>query len=350
VNTQAKGAAYGVAGLAVASLVIFSGMALGLINTSSTEVVSILLTDPPSVPQGVSAVYLNYSGVALHAEGPGAGWVYTGGQGTIETLGLVNLSQTISSAKVPVLTYNLVAFNVTSALVDFQGKNYTATVNGGRLTVPIVGGLTVTPSHSAAAVVDIQLTVLNEGTSSAPEFMIASGARAVQVPSGEVTDNMEHLGFKFGLSNHSWFQSFNEDHSNTLAASGVKLTPTSLTFTVNNPGPNPVNIRMILIIPAKGTEVDDPFGSVANSSVFSVNQNGSTALFTVSGSNGESESGIHIAISGPGYQLAAGTSFTFTFSGTISTTTHGAGVIRGATYYLILVGSGVISTQQVVAT
>jgi hypothetical protein len=351
VNTQTKAAAYGVAGLALASLVVFSGMALGLISTSSTEVVSILLTDPPSVPQGVSAVYLTYSDVALHAEGPGAGWVSTGGQGTIETLGLVNLSQTISSANVPALTYNLVAFNITSALVDFQGKNYTATVNGGRLTVPIVGGLTVTPTHSAAAVVDIQITVLNTGTSTAPEFVVASGARAVQVPSDEVTGPMEHVGFRYGLTNHSWFQSFNDNRSGGLTVTVVKLTPSSLSVTMNNPGPDTVSIRMILLVPVtKIGEVNDPFGSLTNSSVFSVNQNGSVTLFTLSSGHGEVEGEFHMALGGPGYQLAAGSSFTFSFSGTITTTTQTAGVVSGTAYYVVLVGSGVISTQQATAT
>jgi hypothetical protein len=349
VNTKSKAAAYGVAGLALASLVVFSGMALGVISTASGEVVSILLTDPPSVPQGVSAVYLTYSNVAVHAEGPGAGWVSTGGQGTIETLGLVNLSQTISSAKVPALTYNLVAFNVTSAVVDFQGKNYTATVNGGELVVPIVGGLKVTTTHSAAAVVDVQLTVINTGTSSAPEFVVASGAKAVQVPSDEVSDSMEHVGFKYGLSNHTWFQSFNEGRSGGLTVSGIKLTASSLSFTVNNSGPDPVSIRMVLLVPAKGAEVDDPFGSLANSSVFGVNQNGTMTLFTLSSGHNDVEGEFHMALGSPGYPLAAGSAFTFSFSGTISTTTHGAGVTSGATYYLILVGSGAISTQQVTA-
>jgi hypothetical protein len=350
VNTKNKAVAYGVAGLALAGLVIFSGMALGVITTTSTEVVSILLTDPPSVPNGVSAVYLTYSDFALHASGPDAGWVPVAGQGTIETLGLVNLSETISSAKVPALNYNVISFNISSAVVTFQGKNYTATVNGGSLTVPVVGGLSVGPSHSAAAVIDIQITVLNTGNSSAPEFVVASGARAVQVPSGEVTDNMEHIGFRYGLSNHSWFQSFNEDHSDTLAVTGVKLTSSSLTFTLNNPGPNTVTIRMVVLAPAgKGSAEDDPFGSIANSSVFTVDQNGSATLFTVTPQHGGSEGEFHMELAGPGYQLAAGSSFTFTFSGAITTTTQGASVTSGATYYLILVGSGVISTQQVVA-
>jgi hypothetical protein len=350
VNTQTKAAAYGAAGLALAGIVIFSGMALGVISTSSTEVVSILLTDPPSVPDGVSAVYLTYSGFALHASGLSGGWVATGGQGTVDTLGLVNLSQTISSANVPVLKYDLVKFNVSSALVEFHGINYSATINGGKLVVPIVGGLTVVSSHSAAAMVDIQLTVLNAGTSTAPEFVVATGARAVQLPSAEVTEAMGHPGYKYGLSNHSWFQSFAVSRSDALAISGVSLTQNSLSFTVNNPGPDAVVIRMVVLVPANGVQASSLFGSLANTSVFSVSQDGSGTLFGPSSASHGVPGDFHTALAGPGYQLDATRTFTFSFSGAITTTTSGSGVTSGSTYLLVLVGSSVLSIQEVVAT
>ena len=157
-NVQAKAAAYGIVGLALAGVVILSGTAIGVLNPSSggfnpasPGLLSILLTDPPSVPEGVTAVYINYSGLALHAKGLGdGGWVTVAGQGTLETLGLVNISQTLTSGNVPSGTYNLLAFNITSAEVEYLGTNYSATVNSGRLIVPILGGLTVNSSNPAA--------------------------------------------------------------------------------------------------------------------------------------------------------------------------------------------------------
>ena len=184
--------AYGIAGLVLAGAVIFSGSALGLLNASSSGVLSVLLADPPSVPDGVSAVYLAYSGIAVHAEGFGnnSGWVSIPGQGTINSTELfsLNLSQTISNAVVPSLTYNLVALDITGASVDFMGINYSATVNTGRLTVPFEGGLKVNSSSLAAGLIDIQPTILNLGTPSNPNFTLAAGAKALQVQSGDVYD------------------------------------------------------------------------------------------------------------------------------------------------------------------
>jgi hypothetical protein len=94
-----------------------------------------MLTDPPNIPQGVSAVYITYDYLGLHAAGFGQGdWVTLEAQGTLETLGLVNISETITNANIPALNYDQIAFEIASAKVEFHGVNYSATVNGGRLT------------------------------------------------------------------------------------------------------------------------------------------------------------------------------------------------------------------------
>ncbi len=131
-NTKAKAATYGIAGLALAAVMIFSGATLGILgptgglNLGAPGSVSILLTDPPSVPAGVSAVYISYSNLALHLTELGdSGWVTVAGHGTVDTMGLVNLSQTISTGNVPSGRYNLLVFNITSAKVEFLGTAMT---------------------------------------------------------------------------------------------------------------------------------------------------------------------------------------------------------------------------------
>jgi len=341
-----KVAAYGLAGLVLAGMIIFSGSSLGLLNFGSPGVLSVLLTDPPSVPEGVSAVYITYSNIAVHADGSGdSGWVTIAGAGTIDTLKLVNLSQTISSATIPSLSYNLVAFDISSVKIDFMGTNYSATVNSPRLIVPIVGGVKVNSGHLAAALVDIQPTVLNLGDQSNPRFTVSTGAKALQVPESEETPSMKEVGNRASLEGSSWLQSFRASHSDTLTSSGLTLTHNSISFSVTNPGSESLTIRLVVVSPASsGERVTAALGSVANSFVFAVGSDGSLKL--QAWASGQVESVLEAS----GYSLAQGATHQLTYSGAITSLLGSHGISSGSSYNVIVFGPEALSVQTVVAS
>lgn len=324
---------YGIAGLALAGLVIFSGSTLGLLNLGSTGALSILITDPPNVPDGVTAVYVTYSDVAVHAAGlPEPGWVTVAGEGTFNTLGLVNLSQTISAGTIPSLSYNLVRFNITGVMVEFNGKNYSATVNSGRLVVPIVGGLKVNSSGPAAALVDIQPTVLNLGNQTSPEFVMATGARALQVPSGEFRGTLK-VGERISLVGRGWFSNF-VNRSEGLSITGLSLSSSSFSFSATNHGSDPLTLRLIVLSPVSGSQGVGSSVHMSNSVLFAVLPDGSLQLATWSPGLGMS-----IAKSS-GDSLAAGASQTFSFSGAVTTFLSKEGVTSGTVYNAVFSESG----------
>jgi hypothetical protein len=342
---RAKAAAYGIAGVVIAGAVIFSGSALGLLNFNSLGTLSILLTDPPSVPTGVTAVYVTYSDLAVHASGFGdSGWVSIPGQGTIDTLVLVNLSRTISSAQIPAITYDLVRFDISKASIDFNGRSYTVSVNSGRLTVAFVGGLKVNSSSAAAALVDISPTVLNVGSNSIPDFTMAAGAHALQVPPRDVGDSMKTVGNESSLEGRGWFQSFRSDHSDNLTVSGLTLSPNSLTFTARNPGSDPMTIKMVVVTPDNPKEMTGAaLGAVGGSIVFAVQSDGSLKL--LSGNADE----VGSLFEGHGYTLAGGTSFRFTFTAEITSMMGAHAVSSGRGYTVVVMGSDPLSVETVVA-
>ncbi len=341
-----KAAAYGIAGLALAGAVLFSGSALGLLNIGSSGVLSVLLTDPPTVPAGVSAIYVTYSSIAVHAVGFNeSGWISFSGGGTIDTMKLVNLSQTISSGTVPSFTYNLVKFNISKVDVEYMGANYSTRIASGTLVVPIVGGVKVSSSNPAAALIDIQPTILNLGNQSTPSFTIAAGARALQVPSDEVSDSMNVVGNSYSLQGHAWFQAFRQSHSGNLTVSGLALTSDSFSFSVDNPGSEPAMVRMVILTPASQGEGEGmAMGSMWNSIFFAVQPNGSLKLVNATPDQVESTLGSS------GYSLAAGASHTFTFSGTITSLFEKHAVSSGALYNVVLMSSEALSAKAVVAT
>jgi hypothetical protein len=342
---RTKAVTYGVAGLALAGAVILSGSTLGLLNVSSSGILSLLLTDPPSVPGGVSAVYITYSSVAVHASGfNDSGWVSFPGQGTIDSLKLVNLSQTISSGTVPSLTYNLVRFDISRVMVQYMGANYSVTIPSGKLIVPIVGGVKVSASNPAAALVDIQPTVLNLGDQSSPNFTMATGARALQVPPDEVSDSMRQVGNNYPLEGHDWFQTFKQHRSESLNVSGLALSPSSLSFSVSNAGSDSSSIRMVVLTPSIRGEASGVMESTSSSIFFAVQSNG--ALRLLNGAPGEVES----LFGSDGYSLASGASHLFSFTGTITSLSGRHAISSGTTYDVVLMGSETLARLTITAS
>lgn len=343
---RTKTFAYGVAGLAVAGAILSVGSTLGLITLSASGTLSVMLTDPPSVPAGVSSIYLTYTGLGVHPKGfANSTWISVSGEGTIDTMTLINLSQTISTSNVPSLTYNLVRFNISNVLVDYMGKNYSATIGSGSLTVPIVGGLVVNSSGLAATLVDIQPTVINVGSQAAPSFTIAAGAKALQIPSGEVNDSVKQIGHTAPLEGNNWFQSFKSRHADNLTFSALSLTSGSLSFSLKNGGSDSVPIKMVIVTSGPAGDSDgNVLAAVVSGAVFSVGADGSLQLLT--GPPGQ----IGELLGGPGYTLMPGATHTFSYAGTVSALLGNNGISGGETYYLVVLGSGTMAVQSVMAS
>jgi hypothetical protein len=343
---RTRAAAYGLAGLAVAGVVILSGSSLGLLNVSSTGILSVLLTDPPAVPEGVSAIYFTYSSIEVHASGfNNSGWIAFSGQGTIDAFKLVNLSQTISSETVPSLTYNLVEFNISKVTVTYIGRNYTAVIASGKIVVPIEGGVKVSSSNPAAALVDVQPTILNLGNQTDPDFTIAAGAKALQVPLDEVSDSMRNIGNSYPLQGHEWFQTFKTHHSDNLNVTGFTLTASSFSFSTANVGSDPITIRMVILTPVAQGEESGPFVSPMSDSIFfAVRSDGSLEL--MNGTPGQVTPLLGLG----GYTLVGGATHSFSFSGTITNLFGKREVSGGTRYGVLLLGSETLSGRTVVAS
>ncbi|TLX98812.1 MAG: DUF4382 domain-containing protein, partial [Thaumarchaeota archaeon] len=244
-NIMLSGAAALVVAASILAVAIFSGVSL-LPNANTTKTtthtigattsskapgtLSVLLTDPPHVPLGVTKVYIAYSNLAVHVSEAGnqSGWTLLKSDGSIELLGTVNVSQTISSVKIAAGEYNLLRFNISSAQVTYNGKNYTAFVPRSALIVPIVGGIEVNASKPSATIINIQPTVYNIGSASNPEFMIRHWAKAFPVPSSQVTEEEEHEGHRLSLIGKVWWTDVLERYTSNALITSATLTPTSL--------------------------------------------------------------------------------------------------------------------------
>ena len=356
-DVKTRAAAYGIAGLVLSGFAILAGSWLGTFSVpiggfdpASPGSLSIMLTDPPSVPAGVTAVYVTYSSIGVHAVGLGdSGWIWTGEDGTIETMGLVNFSQTISVGDVPSGSYNLVAFLVSSAEVTYDGANVSATVNSGRLNIPIPGGLLVNSTTPSAALIDISPVVLNLGTQADPNFVITTTAHALQLPRSEFAQNMRHLGFRMALANHGWYRAFIASHANGPTTNSVTLGPSSFSLSITGPSSESSTVRVIILSPSNVSH-HGPLGALADSFVFAVQPDGSLGLVSFASVTPRTMGQIRSAMQTPGYGLPAGATATFTYSGTITTLLSGETVVGGSTFYVRVLGPSTFSVDSVTAT
>lgn len=321
---------------------------------------AVLMTDPPTVPEGVTNVFITYANLGIHVSGAGndTGWHVLNVQGQIDLMSIINSTQTIAAANISSGNFNALEFNVTSAIVTFTGQNYTADLvyQHHALYVPIVGGISITGGQTSAAVIDVSPTVLLLGNTTDPTFAFIPDATAYTVPAQSVSTLHLQVGNRDNIQNASWWVKIQQ--ASKFEITSAILTPTELSFTVENTGDAPVVLRIADL--ASTTSLSGgkvPLSNFASllmiSEVFVLQSNSTIRPITVVG-NGVVESTIDNA----GILVPAGRSETFTFNGNVtlgvaitSISKHFAvqQIVPGQTYILSLTGNGLIAQMAVTA-
>ncbi len=327
--------ASGAIAAAIAVVLIVGVVTTGILNTKSTAtgetsstsssgsgVLAVLLTDPPTVPNGTSAVFIDYSALAVHVSGAAndSGWHVLNGQGEINLMSIINVTQTIATANIQSGDFDELAFNVTSATVTFLGANYSAYLvyEDHRLVVPIVGGITIANGQTSAAVIDLTPTVLLLGDPSDPVFAFIPAARGYTIPAQSIPSTQ--VGQTGSVANETWFK----NNQPAFEIMGATLTPNSLSITVANIG----NVSLVFTLTAV-TSLSSLAGglkptlpSVASiSEYFVIYPNTSMIPITK-----VDERSITRALASAGYELPPAASVTFKYSDPIT-----IGIVQGVT-------------------
>ena len=380
---------YGAAAAVLALIIIAGSVFYTSIQSASGSSkgsegqLDILLTDPPTVPQGVTGVYVAYVDVAVHVSGAGnqSGWTTVDAQGTLDLMKLVNVSTTIAAVKVTSGVYNALRFNISSSEVTYNGKNYTAFVPRAQLTVFIPGGIEVNATKTSAALIDMSPTVVNIGSESNPEFIVNTQASGFRVPGSVYNKGMDRFGFTMSLNSTSWWTNNLEKYTAAIQVTGATLTGDSFSVTIKNTGNESVTLTSASVLP-EGNECASPQpqgqGGHGNgrggrqpgsqclngSAYFEVLGNGTLAQVTGWRLMGFAPqfifgSGSTASLTSSGYQLGAGQSVTLTYTGTISfgfsfqqTPPSGgsAGVVSGDQYDITVTGQQALAGFVVVAS
>ena len=358
-NVLLSAAIAGVIAVALIGAAIFIPGA-GIFNPSSQGTLGIQLTDPPTVPPGVTEVYISYSEMAVHVADAGnnSGWYKIAPAGEINLMSVINTSITLGSAKVTAGTFNAVGFNITSATVTVNGVNESAFISSNKLIVPLVGGLKVGSGASEGVLIDLSPTVIAVENGSQTAYVLIPSAHGLHMPDSAWRAADQRGDEVKDIQQQTWYK---DELRGQISLSHVALSANSMNITVTNTGANNTVISSLSVYyplsvlcqqytgSCTPTESGDGlphaipvalFGVLSNGSLVQYNftaaaishysESGDTSATTTGSSSTTSsttaeadiganleldeQQGVHL-----GYVLAPGASVTFTFSGKVAT-------------------------------
>ncbi|MDE1869660.1 MAG: DUF4382 domain-containing protein [Candidatus Micrarchaeota archaeon] len=217
-------------------------------SISSQQQVPILMTDPPQVPSGTSAVVIAYSSIMLHLTGgPQSGWVSAKGDGTINLLSAVNSSTVIGSANLSAnSSINLVRFNVSSATITVNGTTSNLTLQNSNVTVALTRDSRVTSNSSV--LIDFFPTIILDSSANATTYSMAPSARAIVVANATVRTNAG-VGARVNLSASMRSQLSASAPNLTIVSASIGSTNniTSVSVDVMNNANSSANISGVAI-------------------------------------------------------------------------------------------------------
>lgn len=229
------------------------GILPGLNSTSSfgqTGTLAAQITDPPNVPAGVTGVYITYTDIKVHMVGSDNNtWDTVANTGSLDLMSVVNISETVGSNSVPVGTYNLVRFDIASATVTYNGKNFTASVPSNQITIPINGGgINVAAGGNVGFLIDVYPTVVPYQNGTSFSFVLVPAARSIPIPSMNWHQSDDEKGTKTDLSSQSWYQDGKDQLQGNISIVSASLSNSSLSVTVKNTGSTNVSLTALSIL------------------------------------------------------------------------------------------------------
>ena len=164
-------------------LIIGGGFLFG-IGMGHIVLVSLQLTDPPSVPAGTQSLMVNYNSLEVHVSGTSnSGWVQSNSSGSINLLSLLNVSQTIGTVVIPNNSViNQVRFNIASASIEINGTTYNLTVPSDQVTAHISSNAGL--NNSPGVLLSLSPTVISILSVNSSVFVMVPSVRAVIIQNG----------------------------------------------------------------------------------------------------------------------------------------------------------------------
>jgi hypothetical protein len=220
------------------------------VSTTASVTFPIALTDPPSVPTGTSALWLNYTAVELITNSSPLFANYTG---SVNLMELVNTSQIIAEFTVPKnVVVNQIRLFVSSAKIVINGTSYPVFLPSGVLKILVTNA-------TSGALVDLQPHIVIAYVGQTPEYILTPVATAIPYSVSA------KVGQKVALPSQV-VEKLRSTLSNlTVVSSSLtfKGNTTSFSITIENNGDEPVVVYAVKVFGEWQTQIDVAFNSSA---------------------------------------------------------------------------------------
>jgi DNA-binding transcriptional ArsR family regulator len=325
-------------------------------NSPKSSLVQISLTDPPTVPAGTTALYINYSSVSLQVTGNGTSkWIQSDDNGTIDVMKLINFSQVIAGIEVPKGSkITLLKLNINAARIVINGTSYELILRDNQISTSISGNINTNETSEILA--DLSPVVVAMYINGQNVLVMTPQVTSVSVlinsstTSGGQTNQSARS--KLSPAELRVLQLTNSNLSITKGSLLVSKDLVNLALTVTNNGNKSVVLKDLMILGKQnisnftGTYVPFPTLPVSPNHIgaeFSIGQNGSMA-FTDGTYLASSLTRINYSYpyDSSGYALNPDQSVTLNFSGPlpISNSTY-IELINSVNYKITVLGDHV---------
>jgi len=221
------------------------------VSTSSTTVAfPVALTDPPSVPPGTSALWLNYTAVELITNSSPLFANYTG---SVNLMSLINTSKVIAEFNVPKnVIVNQIRLFVSSAKIEINGTQYPVFLPSGVLKIPL-------RNATSGALVDLQPHIVTAYAGQTPEYILTPVATAIPYSVSA------KVGQTVALPSQVVKKLRNTISNLTVVSSTLnfKGNVTNFSITIKNNGDEPVVVYVVRVFGEWQTQVNITFNSSA---------------------------------------------------------------------------------------
>jgi DNA-binding transcriptional ArsR family regulator len=242
-----------IAAIVVIAAIIIGALALSSFGSQALKtgnIVGFQLTDPPHVPSGTQALLITYSSLEAHVSSgsnSSGQWIKTNGSGTLNLTALVNSSQIIGNANIPVnASINQVRLEISSAQIRINNTTYNVTVPGDQITAQLKGNESI--AQNSGVLIDMSPTVAAIYTSNSTVFVMVPSVKAIVIGNGSVSANVG-VGKRVSLSSSEVVELRAVQQNITITSASVASSGnrTAISVTVKNYGNSSVDIRHIAV-------------------------------------------------------------------------------------------------------
>jgi hypothetical protein len=213
--------------------------------SSGTTYVPVSITDPPIVPSGTQALYINYTSVSVHATYDGKSeWIPLNTSGRLELMSLINESQVIGEVGIASnSTIDQAEFNISSASITVDNVTYPVTVTKRQIVATVINGKEI--NDTSGVLLDFSPVVTPVYFENATKFVMDPSLRAAMIPGfGSGMQVQPGSGQQFPLQ-RKYSDLFKGNDANlTIANASMNSAEneTSLDITLKNNGNSSVTV------------------------------------------------------------------------------------------------------------